>query len=48
MLLVASTLLDAIIPKPSLRDIASAKSRLTRNLVEPPRRRRYLTQRLVS
>ena len=48
MLLVASTLLDAIIPKPSLSDIASAKARLTRNLVEPPRRRRYLTQRLVS
>ena len=48
MVLLASTLLDAIIPKPSLSDIASAKTRLTRNLVEPPRRRTYLTRRLVS
>jgi hypothetical protein len=48
MLLVASTLLDAIIPKPNLSTIASAKHRLTRNLAEPPRRRKYLTQKLVS
>jgi hypothetical protein len=48
MLLVAATLLDAIIPRPTLSDIAAAKTRLTRNLAEPPRRRRYLMQRLVS
>jgi hypothetical protein len=48
MRLLARALLDAIIPTPSLREIAAARSDLTRHINEPPRRRGFLFPKSVS
>ena len=34
-------LLDALLPTPTLAQLSSARSRLTRHWREPPRKRRY-------